>query len=55
MPIYLFICPLCHYQFDKFVKQVGVQTAVCPECGQDAERGIESPSPFQWGKSGGWY
>jgi putative FmdB family regulatory protein len=37
MPIYVYVCPSCHQQFD-MRSPVGQEEARCPNCGQPAKR-----------------
>jgi putative FmdB family regulatory protein len=54
MPIYLFVCEKCEHQFELFVRKMDIGVAACPECGGEATRGIERPSPFVWGRGGAY-
>jgi putative FmdB family regulatory protein len=37
MPLYVYICPKCHQQFDTLSK-VNQEEAPCPNCGSTAKR-----------------
>lgn len=51
MPIYEYTCA-CGKTFEKIVRNPeSLPVAICPECGQRADRTISSPSPFQWGRN----
>jgi len=53
MPIYVYVCTHCPRQFEKIVRKMDeADFAQCPVCGFEAERGVETVSPFIWGRGG---
>lgn len=56
MPIYVYVCTHCPRQFEKIVRKMdnSAEFAQCPACGFEAERGVETVSPFVWGRGGSW-
>jgi putative FmdB family regulatory protein len=52
MPLFEFKCE-CTHEFESVQKMDTTETP-CPKCGKSAKKVVSKPSPFRWGRGGGW-
>lgn len=54
MPIYEYICSVCDYKFEKFLKSFNNKFDKCPKCDNVNLQKLVSNTSFRL-KGGGWY
>lgn len=54
MPLYEYLCKVCHHRFEKIQKFSDPLVTECPECGEDEVEKVISAPAVQF-KGSGWY
>jgi len=54
VPLYEYLCKVCHHRFEKIQKFSHPLVTECPECGEDEVEKVISAPAVQF-KGSGWY
>jgi putative FmdB family regulatory protein len=54
VPLYEYLCKVCHHRFEKIQKFSDPLVTECPECGEDEVEKVISAPAVQF-KGSGWY
>ena len=54
VPLYEYLCKVCHHRFEKIQKFSDPLVTECPECGEDGVEKVISAPAVQF-KGSGWY